>query len=141
MPWHDTQVQNAVWSFETARFLITFEAEPCEDDPADSFEFAEDIEAVRSGAVEWFNAHVIVYHKCDSCDDWHEIARDVLCCCAYRTIEEFHTSHRDPDPMNRNCSIVRTARGDNVAICHYFPDMVSQSIAEARRHLERKAAA
>ena len=130
-----------VWSFETARFRVVLEVEPCEEDPADSFQFEEDVEAVRSGRVEWFNAHIVVYHQGDSCDDWHELARDVLCCCSYSTVREFYTSHRDADPMNRNSSIMRAAKGENVAICHYFPGMVSEAIAEARRHLERKKAA
>ena len=129
-----------VWSFETAQFRVVLEVEPCEDDPADSFEFPEDIEAVRSGRVEWFNAHLVVYRQCDSCDDWHELSRDVLCGCSYYSVREFYTSHRDADPLNRNSSIMRAAKGSNVVICHYFPSMVSEAIGEARRRLEQKAA-
>lgn len=45
---------------------------------------------------------------------------------------EFWQGHRDRDPMNRNCSIMRAARGSNVVICHYFPDMVREAISDAR---------
>lgn len=48
------------------------------------------------------------------------------------TVAEFFTAHRDPDPMNRNCSIMRAARGANVVICHYFPGMVAEAIEDAR---------
>ena len=61
--------------------------------------------------------------------------RDGLGGCAYKTVREFYTSHRDADPMNQDCSAMRAARGSNVAICHYFPDMVSEAIADARRNL------
>lgn len=47
---------------------------------------------------------------------------------------EFWTAHRDPNPMNRNCSLYRAARGENCVICHYFPEMVRQAIAAARAH-------
>ena len=50
-----------IWEFRTRHFLVTFDVTPEECDPADSFEFAEDIEAVRSGAVDWFTARVAVY--------------------------------------------------------------------------------
>jgi hypothetical protein len=35
--------------------------------------------------------------------------------------------------MNRNCSIMRAARGGNVCICHYFPGMVAEAINAARK--------
>jgi hypothetical protein len=49
----------------------------------------------------------------------------------------FATAHRDPDPMNRNCSIMRASHpaGPNVSICHYFPDMVRQAVSAARECL------
>jgi len=37
--------------------------------------------------------------------------------------------------MNRNCAPMRAARGDNVVVGHYFPQMVRQAIADARRTL------
>jgi hypothetical protein len=39
--------------------------------------------------------------------------------------------------MNRNCSLMRQARGQIVVICHYFPDMVRIVCAEARATLRR----
>lgn len=128
--------RDAIWSFETDRFFVGLYAEPEDLDPADTFEFPEDIEAVRNGSVEWFNAVVRVYHKNGvSPYQWPQVGFDSLGACAYKTLAEFYTSHRDPDPMNRNCSIMRAARGSNVCICHYFPDMVREAIADARRNI------
>lgn len=118
-----------VWSHRTKRFRVALEVEPCDVSPSDHFDDKEDIAAIHNGDVEWFNASVIVYL------DGREVARDVLGCCAYRTVAEFYTSHRDPDPLNRNCSIMRAARGDNVVICHYFPDMVREAVRYARENL------
>lgn len=126
-----------VWTFKTARFTVALEIEPEDLDPADSFEFQEDIDAVRNGDVEWFCAAVSVYLNDDD-DEYDErdcVARDYLGGCAYKTVREFYTAHRDPNPMNRNSSIMRAANGDNVSICHYFPGMVTVAIAEARKHL------
>ena len=119
-----------VWTFSTARFTVALEIMPEDMDPADSFQFDDDIEAVRSGEVEWFQARVSVY--CDG----QRIAWDSLGGCAYKTIQEFYTSHRDPDPMNRNCTIFRAVPGnERTSICHYFPGMVSEAISEARKYL------
>lgn len=118
-----------VWEFKTARFTVALEIEPEDMDPADSFEREDDIEAVRSGAVEWFQARVAVYL------DGKLIGADSLGGCAYNTVREFYESHRDPNPQNRNCSIMRATRGE-ITICHYFPDMVSIAIGEARKALE-----
>lgn len=121
--------EETVWSFETARFAVELHIAPEDMGPADSFEFEEDIAAVRDGTVEWFQASVVI--KLDG----REIARDSLGGCAYNSVREFFTSHRDPDPMNRNCSVMRAAKGD-VCIGHYFPGMVSEAIAEARRRID-----
>lgn len=116
-----------VWEFNTARFRVALEIEPEYMDPADSFQFEQDIDAVRNGNVEWFCACVSVY-----LDD-KRIAWDSLGGCAYYTVREFYESHRDPDPMNRNCTQYRAVHGENCVVCHYFPDLVRQAIAEARR--------
>lgn len=122
-----------VWEFNTARFRVVLEIEAEDVDPADLFEFQDDIDAVRNGEVEWFCAVVAVY-----LDD-KRIAWDALGGCAYSSVREFYTSHRDADPMKRNCSIMRQARGGSpdakYSICHYFPSLVSQAIGEARRAL------
>lgn len=117
-----------VWEFKTARFRVALEVSPEDMDPADSFEFQDDIDAVKSGTVEWFCATVAVYL------DGRKVGSDSLGGCAYNTVKEFYTSHRDPDPMNRNCSIMRAKRG-KVSIGHYFPDMVAEAISDARRTL------
>jgi len=134
---------DAAWSFETANFFIGFYAEPEEMDPADSFEFQDDIDAVRNGDVEWFCAVVRVFAKLgsDEPSDWLGLGSDSLGGCAYNSVREFYTAHRDPDPMNRNCTIMRRAHnGANdpnakVSICHYFPGMVLEAIAAARATL------
>jgi len=122
------------WRFTTARFEVLFDVASCEDDPADSFQFQDDIDAVRNETVCWFDARVRVL--CDG----EEVGSDYLGCCVYNSIEEFYTSHRDPDPMNRNCTIMRRARGGNdpdakISLCHYFPDMVSEAISAARKRI------
>jgi hypothetical protein len=119
------------WRFETANLSVVFETTPCLDDPADSFEFEEDIEAVRSERVAWFDARVRVLAR------GNELAADYLSGCAYVSIRDFIEPHRDRDPMNRNSSIMRAANGGNVVICHYFPGMVATACAEAREELLR----
>ena len=122
---HDT-----VWTFQTARYRVELQIMPEDTDPADSFDFQEDIDAVRNGEVDWFAARVVVFK------DGYEIGSDSLGANAYKNVREFYTEHRDPDPMNRNCSIMRASRGQNVSIGHYFPSMVSEAIKEARRTLD-----
>lgn len=130
------------WRFETARLAVVFETAPCEDDPKDHFEFPQDIAAVEDGTVEWFDARVRVLDlQKATLHSRHELAADYLGCCAYNTVREFYTSHRDPDPMNRNCTIMRAARGNGnpdakISICHYFPSMVSEAIDAARERFE-----
>lgn len=118
-----------VWSFETENFRVELEIEPCQIDPRDCFEFAEDIEAVHSGAVDFFDASVNVFMTVGEAEAL--IGSDHLGACSYETVADFFEGHRDSDPMNRNCSVLRTARG-NVSICHYFPDMVREAVAAAR---------
>lgn len=72
----------------------------------------------------------------------HVIGVDTLCesSCYAGHENEFFTGHRDTDPMQRNCSVMRAAKGENVMICHYFPSMIREAIADARRTLSDKAA-
>jgi hypothetical protein len=123
-----------VWEFNTKRFRVALEIGEETTDPADSFQFQEDIDAVYNGDVAWFWCRVAVYLKADK-HTKIELGADSLGCCAYSSVQEFYTSHRDPDPMNRNCTIMRAARGRNAYICYYFPGMVSQAIGAARRRL------
>lgn len=119
------------WRFKTERFAVVFSEEPewnCD------WSWDEDGSArkgVENGEFDLFCAKVAVLL------DGREIAADYLGECIYRR-DEFHTAHRDPDPMNRNCSLMRAARGDNVVICHYFPGMVSQAIKEARDYIKQR---
>jgi|SRR6185312_2272160 len=122
---------DALWTFETARFAVEFHAEPEDLDPADSFEFPEDIEFATSGDPEhWFGAAVYVRDKATG----EIIGRDYLGACSYNSFLEFYTSHRGKDPENRN---ILAMKARNTVICHYFPDMVRQAIADARRSVAR----
>lgn len=135
-----SEFSNAVWSFQTKHFLVTFEAEPEDLDPADGFDDAETVRQIRAGTYTWFCAAVRVFHRANRRHDWKLVATDYLGGCAYKSAMEFCTSHRGADLMDRNCTIMRAARGVNVSICHYFPSMVSEAIAEARKTLRLKAA-
>jgi len=98
---------DTIWSFQTARFRITCDVTPDDTNPADCFEFDEDIEAVRSGAVDWFVARLRVTL------DGVVIATDYLGACAYACASDF--AHKDRDG--------------------YFRGMVRSAVAEARRAL------
>jgi hypothetical protein len=116
------------WSFETARFEVALYIEPAYyetwgDDETD--------DGIRSGRLVCFDSTVVVSL------DGEEIAADNLGQSVYEdgNVKAFWTDHRDPDPMNRNCTIMRAARGENAVVCHYFPSMVRQAISEARAAL------
>lgn len=78
-----------IWRFETPRFLVIAEATDCPDDPADSFERSDDIEAVRSGNVAWFDARVRVVLK----DGDIELGSDYLGACAYDDPADLFRDH------------------------------------------------
>lgn len=67
----------------------------------------------------------------------HVIGRDNLGESCYLTGEEdtFFSDHRNPDPMYRNCSLMRARYGSKTSICHYFPSMIAEAIADARKTL------
>ena len=115
------------YEFNTARFSIRAYVEP--ELMAPDFDDDETMADIEAGRVEWFAVSVEVSKN------WHVIGRDHLGGCAYSSVSEFFTAHRDADPMNRNCSLMRKAMGGNRAIRHYFPSMVSEAIADARRTL------
>lgn len=126
---------DAAWSFETERFFIGFYAEPEDIDPEDSFDRADDIEFARQDvAGHWFCAVVRVFLKGESAYDWEEVGSDHLGGCSYNSVEEFYTSHRSPDPANRN---TLANKDKNIVICHYFPDMVRCAVSDARQQLRR----
>lgn len=119
-----------MWEFHTRNFTVKAQIAPEDDSP--DFDDEETIEAISRGEIDWFMARVVVLSLYGD-----ELGSDYLGGCAYKDAQEFFSSHRDPDPMNRNSSLMRNARGDNVVICHYFPSMVSEAIKDARRHADR----
>lgn len=117
-----------IWEFKTDRFRIVLTAEEESNIDLSWDDTGEVAKRIDSGDYVVFCAKCAVYL------DGSEIAADYLGQCIYRSFKEFETSHRDTDPMNRNCSIVRAKHG-NVVACHYFPSMVSTAIGEARKHI------
>jgi len=116
-----------LYHFETKQFTVRAYVQ--DEAVAPDFDCPEDNEAIANGDVQWFCVTVEVLKN------GKVIGSDHLGGCAYRDPLEFFDGHRDHDPMNRNCSIMRKARGHNVVICHYFPSMVHQAIADARNTL------
>jgi hypothetical protein len=120
------------WSFETARFTVELE---CTRDYRYRYDGDD-----PDGEVQT-KLDTGEYIAFDSCVrvllDGEEIGVDYLGGSVYdpETAHEFWTMHRSPDPMHRNCSIMRAKNGGNVCIGHYFPDMVSEAIREARKHV------
>jgi hypothetical protein len=104
MPRLPFTIDDALWRFNTKHLSMCFFATPEDLDPADAFQFEEDIEAVRSSAVEWFTAWVVVYGPNEEV-----LGYDVLGGCAYKNFSDFYGS-----------------RGD------YFTDMVTHAASEAR---------
>lgn len=134
-----TDSRELVWSFSTARFMVTLCVERdyhFEYDGED--EDGEIARQLRTGELIAFDGLVRVYL------DGAVIASDSLCGSVYHehSAREFWTAHRDPDPMNRNCMAMRAAwsrkttgaadPNAKVSICHYFPDMVREAVRRAR---------
>ena len=119
-----------VWSFETANLRVTYDVAPEDDLDLSWDDDGSTREGLESGKYVAFVARVRVVHKTTGA----ELGVDYLGSCIYESAEAF-ISHRDPDPMNRNCSLMREARGANACIGHDFPDMVSSAIHEARKQL------
>jgi len=119
-----------LWAFNTTNLRARLVAE-IDEDPDLSWRDEEQERYDEERGVTYYVFSVIV--------DWQgvEVSRDVLCGCGYSDIREFLTAHRDPDPLNRNSSIMRAAKGEHTAICHYFPSMVFQAITDARSALQR----
>jgi hypothetical protein len=126
------------WQFRTKRFRVSLEVTRDHGYQYDGDDEDGETQAkLDSGEYVAFDSRVIVEL------DGEEIGADSLGGSVYADGEEeqFWTAHRDPDPMNRNCSIMRAARGERCVICHYFPDMVRLAIAEARQHIREQPAA
>lgn len=119
------------WQFKTASFRVYLEVHEEYDTDLSWDDDGSALEGLNNGTLTAFTAEVIVRHR----DTGLRLGSDSLSGCIYSSVDEFVTGHRDTDPMNRNCSIMRAARGENVVICHYFPDMVRSAIHEARNTL------
>ena len=124
-----------VWQFKTKRFLVTLELERDRRYKYDGDD--EDGETQRkldNGEFVAFDSAVRIYF------DDEEIAWDSLGSSVYGeyNVADFYTAHRDPDYTNRNCTLMRAERGENVCIGHYFPDMVRTAVKEARDYLKSK---
>lgn len=120
---------NTVWQFRAGRYTVRLEIEESQSYQYDGDDPQGDTQAaLDSGELVAFDSRVVVTFN-GVC-----IGTAYLFGSVYQagSESEFWTAHRDPDPMNRNCSIMRAALGSNVSICHYFPGMVAEAIAEAR---------
>lgn len=136
------------WRFETPRYTFAYWAESEDIDPADCFQFDDDIEAVRSGALDWFCAFVGVFDNTTG----ELIGNDSLGACAYESAREFCELHRwqysrrqkryIKDPKSRAwkaCEARRPRRPDGSRMDgHYFPDMVRTAIGIAREREIRR---
>ena len=118
-----------IWTFKTKRFTISLILSESDDLDLSWDNEGEVRENLESGFWQAFDSEVRVSL------DGHTLASDYLSQSIYENPSDFWTGHRTSDPMDRNCSIMRAKRGENVCICHYFPDMVRQAIREARAAL------
>lgn len=118
-----------VWKFSIGRVSVELEiTQDCGYRYDGDDENGETQAALDAGQLVAFDSIVRVYI------DNLEMAVNSLCGSVYEFGREsdFWTEHRDSDALNRNCDAMRAARGNNAVICHYFPDMVKQAIADAR---------
>ena len=121
-----------MWKFTIGRLTIRARIESCYDLDLSWCETGETAAKLDSGEWEAFDTRVTVELN------GRVIGEDSLHGSIYENPADFFSDHRGADPMNRNCTIMRAAwRGEGnpdakVSICHYFPDMVRQAIAEAR---------
>ena len=125
---------DTVWQFQTARLSVWLNLTY---DPGYRYdgddEDGETQAKLDSGEYIAFDSEVVIEL------DGMEIAADYLGASVYSqdNASEFWTAHRDTNPMNRNCSIMRQARGHNVTIGHYFPDMVRIACQRARATISK----
>lgn len=119
-----------MWRFQTAHFVITAETVPDYDADLSWMTLAE-LRKVETGEYEVFGTIVRVKTRTGV-----QLGEASLWGSVYADPKEFFTAHRDPDPMNRNCTIMRAAKGEEVVIGHYFPDLVREAISNARDMLD-----
>lgn len=124
--------QGTVWKFKTRHFTIRLNIDEEQGYRYDGDD--EDGEIQRK--ID--DGEYVAFTSCVSVEmNGQEIASDYLGGSVYGedSYSEFWTSHRSPDFMNRNCSLMREAKGQNAMIGHYFPDMVRRAIADARKYI------
>ena len=120
--------ETEMYCFETANFVVRAVIIPDDDfDAADFDDNGVTAEHLASGAWQVFGTRVIVGIK-----NGPKLGESSLWGSVYADPREFFTAHRAADPMNRNCSLMRAAKGERISICHYFPDLVREAINEAR---------
>lgn len=119
-----------MFRFETANFIVRATIEHDQDVDTSFDETGETQEKLNSGEWQAFVTTVTVMTGSGI-----KLGSDTLCGSIYAEPREFFSDHRDPNAMNRNSSIMRAVKGDNCVICHYFPGMVREAIAEARKTL------
>lgn len=123
-----TTPTDTFWTFDTARFSVRLELEPSLDQTYDGDdEDGETQRKINDGIYTMFDSRVVVYM------DGHPIGADSLCCSVYDDVSEFWTAHRTSTPEYRN-TLAQKARRH--VICHYFPDMVRNACAEARKRMQ-----
>jgi len=124
-----------IWNFATPNFTVRVDALPEEDWDLSWDDTGEVCSGLISGRYVGFCARAQVIDS-----DGNVLATDYLGNCIYASLQDFASGHRDPDPLNRNCSLMRQARGQNMIICHYFPDMVRIVCDKARTTLRKHGA-
>ena len=122
-------MKTEMFRFETANFVVRATMESDWDVDISFDETSETRDKLDSG--EWQAFGTVVTVELDGAI----LGTSSLWGSIYADPAEFFDAHRAPDPMHRNCSLMRAAKGDRVAICHYFPDMVREAIGEARKTL------
>ncbi len=118
-----------IWEFKTARFTVRVTAETEYDIDLSWDDDGTVTEQIASGELEIFCAKAAVYL------DGNEVAVSYLGNCIYESANQFGEMHRDKNPLNRNCSLMQQERGENISICHYFPNMVRTACLEARKSI------
>ncbi len=121
--------RETMWQFDLGAVSIRAYIQPSQH-AYDGDDDGETQAMIDSGEFVQFDTAVVVSIN------GREIGFDNLGGSVYSDPREFFSDHRSSDPMNRNCSIMRAANGANVSICHYFPGMISEAIADARAWLK-----
>ena len=124
----------SAWKFKTARFIVELQINELDSFEYDGEDESGEIQAkLDSGEFVAFESLVTVRLKNGLLCGSDSLVGSVY---AREDVKDFWTAHRDSDPLKRNCSIMKAARGANCSIGHYFPDMVSLAISEARETLD-----